>query len=298
MSEQAGNNSIFTIKQILLPLLAHPKIAFILKWSVYTFLFVNFVLYIQNDLLAWRSSLPEDASLSDHVQSFATTIDVAAWLILIGIFELETYALSDEAFTAGVNRLFQIIKVLCYCSIGYAAYGYVSNSLEFYELLPLGHIQDLCGLLGQGLSVQTDITDFVSITSDTCANLAAGDTFYQVAGQTNVFAAGNVEYFRWMGWLDFSNAIIWIIVVVLIDVEVHLQSADKFGSRRLTAVRRVKSFAYMLLICACGTWFVNGLALLSWDSFLWIFGFWAIELNLAEWEQDRVKELNTEALGA
>jgi hypothetical protein len=39
-------------------------------------------------------------------------------------------------------------------------------------------------------------------------------------------------------------------------------------------------------------WFFYGYALYTWDAFLWIFGFWAIELNLAEWEQERLKELS------
>jgi hypothetical protein len=41
-------------------------------------------------------------------------------------------------------------------------------------------------------------------------------------------------------------------------------------------------------------WFFYGYALYTWDAFLWIFGFWAIELNLAEWEQERLKELSVE----
>ena len=38
-------------------------------------------------------------------------------------------------------------------------------------------------------------------------------------------------------------------------------------------------------------WFATGYYMYSWDAFLWIFGFWAIELNLAEWEVDRTREI-------
>jgi hypothetical protein len=40
-------------------------------------------------------------------------------------------------------------------------------------------------------------------------------------------------------------------------------------------------------------WAFGGYGLFAWDAFLWIFGFWAIELNLAEWELDRVQELES-----
>ena len=93
------------------------------------------------------------------------------------------------------------------------------------------------------------------------------------------------------GWLDISNAFIWLIVVALIEIEVWLQAADRFGSRLLPVVRVSKSFFYLVLIFNGVTWGITGYALYAWDAFLWVFGFWAIELNLAEWEQDRLEEL-------
>lgn len=127
MLAQAASARLFSVKRVLIPLLAHPKVAFVLKWTVYIWLFVNFIYYVQDDMLALRSSLPEDASLEDVILSFATTIDVAAWLILIAIFELETYVLEDHLFTQWVNRLFFLLKVVCYGSIAYAGYGYLSD---------------------------------------------------------------------------------------------------------------------------------------------------------------------------
>ncbi len=52
-----------------------------------------------------------------------------------------------------------------------------------------------------------------------------------------------------------------------------------------------KSLFYLVLIGVMLTWFFTGYYLYSWDAFLWIFGFWAIELNLAEWELERTGEL-------
>ena len=49
-----------------------------------------------------------------------------------------------------------------------------------------------------------------------------------------------------------------------------------------------------MLIGNAITWGLNDYYLYAWDSFLWICGFWAIEFNLAYWEQERLKELAAE----
>lgn len=293
MSESV-NSRVISIKQVLLPLLAHPWVAFSLKWFVYGWLFINFLLYVQDDILAYHSSLPADASLADIILTFRTSIDVAAWLVLIVVFELETHALPDAAFTRWLDRVFTAIKGLCYTCIAYAAYGYFADTLDLYDLIPLGHIDDLCSVAGQGLFLQLDAADYSEISLASCAALNAGSEFFQIRGQTSIVSANELDSIRTMGWLDFGNAVVWIVVVILIDVEVHLQNADKFGSKRLSYARLFKMLGYGFLIGACLMWFFYGYALYTWDAFLWIFGFWAIELNLAEWEQERLKELSVE----
>jgi hypothetical protein len=293
MSESV-NSRFISIKQVLLPVLAHPRVAFSLKWFVYGWLFINFLQYVQDDILAYNSSLAADASLADIILTFRTTIDTAAWLVLIVVFELETHALPDAAFTRWLDRVFTAIKGLCYTCIAYAAYGYFADTLDLYDLIPLGHIDDLCSVAGQGLFLQLDAADYSEISLAGCSALNAGSEFFQIRGQTSIVSANELDSIRTMGWLDFGNAIIWIVVVILIDVEVHLQNADKFGSKRLLYARLFKMLGYGFLIGACLMWFFYGYALYTWDAFLWIFGFWAIELNLAEWEQERLEELSVE----
>ena len=286
------NSRFISIKQVLLPLLAHPRVAFLLKWFVYVWLCINFLQYVLDDILAYNSSLAADASLADIILTFRTTIDTAAWLVLIVVFELETYALPDAAFTRWLDRIFIAIKGLCYTCIAYAAYGYFADTLELYDLIALGHIDDLCSLAGQGLFLQLDAADYSEISLSSCSALHAGSEFFQIRGQTSIVSASELGSIRTMGWLDFGNAIVWIVVVILIDVEVHLQNTDQFDSNRLAYARLFKMLGYGFLIGACLMWFFYGYALYTWDAFLWIFGFWAIELNLAEWEQERVKELS------
>ena len=56
-------------------------------------------------------------------------------------------------------------------------------------------------------------------------------------------------------------------------------------------VRILKTVLYGELIINAVIWGATGYPIYAWDAFLWIFGFWAIELNLAEWEKERIEEL-------
>ena len=77
-----------------------------LKLVIYVLLLINFVLYIIDDIRIASYTLQEDASFLDWTQSFATTIDESAWLILLFLFELETYMLSDEAWSKSLFTRF------------------------------------------------------------------------------------------------------------------------------------------------------------------------------------------------
>ncbi len=67
--------------------------------------------------MAYKSVLAADAPWSDIFEQFATTIDMAAWLGLVFLFELETYALPDEAFKGWVTRTIHVVRIVCYIGI-------------------------------------------------------------------------------------------------------------------------------------------------------------------------------------
>ena len=136
-----------------------------------------------------------------------------------------------------------------------------------------------------------DDIDYQEITSDNCRALSDDSAFYQVRGEVSVIGESTLAHIRFMGWINIINAFVWLIVVFLIEVEVWLQTEDRFSSGTLSVARHVKSFFYLILIGDGIIWSFTGYPLYAWDAFMWIFGFWAIELNLAEWERDRLQEL-------
>jgi hypothetical protein len=280
-----------TLKSLFLPLLVHPRAAQLIKCTVYAGLFINGYFYFMDDLLAYRSALPEDASLDDLFTNFSTTIDLIGWLGLIALFELETYALPDEAFTARLLRGLRLGRALCYASILYAAYGYTAEALDAHAATLVEGVTSLCQVAGQGLALQVDQVLFEEITAANCAALSVDSRFYNLDGEIALVGESLLPHLRLMGWLDISNAYVWLLVVALIEAEVWLQEKDRFGSRALLAVRLVKSLGYLVLIGNGVAWAFSGYYMWAWDASLWIFGFWAIEFNLAYWEKLRLEEL-------
>ena len=60
-----------------------------LKVIIYSLLLINFVLYIFDDIRAASITMKDGGSILDWTQSFATTIDESAWLILLFYLSLK-----------------------------------------------------------------------------------------------------------------------------------------------------------------------------------------------------------------
>jgi hypothetical protein len=288
----------FTIKSFLIPLLTRPRIAQIIKYAVYSWLVINFGLYVIDDYVAYRAALPENALLADILQQFSTSIDMAAWLGLVFLFELETYALPDEAFKGWIPKVLHAARLFCYISIAYAAFGFTAETLENYVVSEVTGVSNICELADQNIPLQTDVITYVDITSENCKELSNDSEFYYIADEVSVVDASTLKHIQWMGWIDVDNAIIWILVVLLIELEVWLQATDRFSSFALKVARQTKTLFYLALIVNGFIWAFTHYWLYAWDAFLWIFGFWAIELNLAEWEQERLQELKAAYSGS
>ena len=154
-------------------------------------------------------------------------------------------------------------------------------------------VPELCAVADQGIAIQTNQWEFIDITSENCTSLSDGGPYYRVANEVSLVDESLLGHLRFQGWVDVQNAIVWLIVVFLIEVEIWLQNRDRFSGRTTNNVRTAKSLFYAVLIFNILIWFYQGYPRYAWDAFLWIFGFWAIELNLAEWELERREELGT-----
>ena len=291
----AGTRSSLTIKSMLAPFLAHPRTSQVIKWAVYSLLIINFLFYLYDDSMAFIAGAADDIPWAEAFEWFATSIDMVAWLGLVFIFELETYSLTDDAYEGGLGWILFALRAICYIAIIYAAYGYTVNTLDNYTTSEVPGIADLCQVADQDIWLQLDVIEYAEITSENCTELSAGPPFYRIDVGVALIDAPTLNHVQKLGWLDITNAYAWIIIVLLIELEVWLQAADRFGSRSLKVAHQVSTALYGVLFLNVLIWSFNGYALYAYDSLLWIVGFWAIELNLAEWERDRVQELSEQA---
>ena len=281
----------FGLKRMLAPLLGHPRAAHTIKWFVYLSLIINFGIYFNDDWQAFQSSLGGEADLEETLESFSTSIDVIAWLGLVFLFELETYILPDDAFKGWIPRALLLSRLVCYGSIGYAAYGYVAIELDNFKVTPISGLEDLCSIADQDKSIQLDVINFETVSRENCEHISDGPPFFKIDQNVSVIDAPTLTHVQKLGFVDVINSFTWLIIVFLIEVEIRMQSADRFGTRSLAWVRRVKTLFYGVLWINALIWLFTGYPMYTYDAILWIVGFWAIELNLAEWEQERVEEL-------
>ena len=252
---------------------------------------INGVLYVRDDFVAVVAALPPDATALDYFTQVATSLDTVGWLGLVFLFELETYAVPDEKWTAWLNKTVQATKLACYIAIAGATYGYIYEALELYDINRAEDVPELCAIADQGIPIQTNQFLYIDVTSENCTTLSEGGPFYRVANEVSLVDESTLGHLRFQGWVDVQNAIIWLIVVFLIEVEIRLQNRDLFSGSTMDTVRVSKSLFYAVLIFNIFIWFYQDYPRYAWDAFLWIFGFWAIELNLAEWEIERTEEL-------
>ena len=59
------------------------------KYTVYALLTLNIFLFYQEESLATALTFSQGINLADIIQGYAATIDTAAWVILLLMFELD-----------------------------------------------------------------------------------------------------------------------------------------------------------------------------------------------------------------
>ena len=95
---------------------------------------LNIYWFWNEEFLAAIVQFPGGVSLSNLIDGYAATIDTAAWVVLLLMFELETYVLEDHHYSPVVTWTLHGVRTLCYTFIVYAFYGYIVNLtfLKYY----------------------------------------------------------------------------------------------------------------------------------------------------------------------
>lgn len=260
------------------------------KYTVYALLTLNVFVFFFEEHAAAKLQFADGVGLLDIIEAYSATIDTFAWVILLLMFELETWVLNDEQFTRRVALSLHGLRALCYVFIVYAFYGYVANLQFVLDVVPLASVSDLCSLVAGGWSYATTLDEYVAITAANCSSWTDASSFLRYRDLPAVVdVSGSIEIIR-LAWVDVINAAVWILVVVVLEIDVRLQERDRLEGIALRISNLAKFVLYITLLLAAVYWGVKGDFLDFWDAFLWLVAFVFIELNVFEWRAEEQAE--------
>ena len=251
------------------------------KYTIYAVLALNILLFFQEESLATAKTFSQGINLEQIIHGFAATIDTAAWLVLLLIFELETSILDDGTLRKPkVQFALLSLRVFSYGLIIYALYGYFNKMLMTYNVLPFA-AGDLCGLVGQGYSTILTLDEYPLLDIQNC-NVLTDQALLKLNGQQVIGATSDWNDIQWLAWVDVINSVTWLAVVAILEVDVWLQ----LRGRTLYLSKIIKPGLYSILFLAAVYWGLRGDFLDFWDAFVWLVAFIFIEMNLFQWQAE------------
>jgi hypothetical protein len=256
------------------------------KYTVYAFLTFNIYLFFDEEFAAAALQFPNGIDAVDIIEAYSATVDTFAWVVLLLMFELETYVLDDDQFTRTTTWSLHGLRAICYAFIVYAFYGYIANLAFVVDTVPLADITDVCSLLPGEWSWASTLDEYVRITAANCGSWSEAGSFVQFRDLPAVVdAAGLTEIVR-LAWVDVINAAVWLLVVLVLEIDVRLQEQNRLEGLALRVSSAAKFVLYGTLFLAAIYWGIKGDFVDFWDAFLWLVAFVFIELNVFEWREE------------
>ncbi|MEM7360556.1 MAG: hypothetical protein AAF431_15795 [Pseudomonadota bacterium] len=257
----------------------------IFKWAIYFLLMVNVYVFFQEDKSASAILFPGGMALGDIIVGFAASIDTAAWVLLILLFELETYILPDELLVGRTKNIIHSLRILFYVVIIYSFYGYLGAYLALFEFSEVEPVV-LCSLVDGVNTFMTTQDEYELLTMENCASISQSSTLY-AHGNEAIYA--NAETFAeasGLGLIDVINSGVWLLICFVLELDVRLELKGLLEGRKLFVSNLTKLVLYAILLVCAVYWGINGEFVDFWDAFLWILAFAAIEMNMFQWHQE------------
>lgn len=267
------------------------KLQQVIKWTVYALLIVNWGFYILEDWNRALHTLGPDATLPDWMREFATSIDESAWFVLLFMLELETYILEDQDWKGWVSKTIHAIRLVCVAMILHTVYAFAVTVIEYTPTVPVENVSSLCEMANDDISFVYNL-EYTDITEQTCAGLSDATQFYRVGTDPVVTTSDGLALERALAWGDLVEVVMWLLIIIAIELVIRLQEHGVTGGTLISTANRLKTVFYLVL-CALAVWWATlSHWLYTWDTFLWIAGFAAIEMNINEWRDEILEEVH------
>jgi hypothetical protein len=247
------------------------------KYIIFMTLLGNFFFYLAEDITAYLY-LDPSASFAEFLGAFAATIDYVAWIILIVLFEMETSAHARDSLY-GVRRwTIARLTAICYAVLVYAAYGYAADLADTYQFEPIAS-ETICDLAEDKFAYLNSEARPIELTAENCG-VFAGEQVYGSPADHLIATHPDLMAIRRLGWVDVANAVAWLLVVLIFQIEISLQQVDKLTKFRLVFCSATKIFLYLVLTGNAIYWTIYSTFIDSWDAWVWLVAFVLIDLNL------------------
>ena len=255
----------------------------VFKYLVYAALVANVALFFKDDWEAASHLFRDGLPFARIIEGFAPSIDTAAWVILLLLFELETCQLSDEVLKRPIGFTIRGLRALCYVVIVYAFTGYLGKALGFGLYVPAG-IPDACALVMKQFALLVELDEYQVLTTGNCVRIT-GDLFVNEQARTLAEAGALMQATR-LAWVDVVNSGTWLLILALLELDVRPGVKGLFPGWVAAASLRAKYLLYAVIVGVAVYWGIFGTFLDFWDAFLWIAAFIFIERNVFEWGQE------------
>ncbi len=255
----------------------------LIKWSVYSLLLLNWGYYAVEEYYISSHVLRQGGTFLQWAEEFATTIDEFAWFGLLFMFELETYMLDESLEKRWVRWSVHGMRLVCYVFLLHTVYARINSMADTFAVAPSPEISRLCQVAGQDISFGENYR-YEVVTMENCNALSSDSVFYLLEPSVITDSDGLALEKKHV-WVDFQDAVMWLLVVWAIELTVWLQNRDITGGV-LMVVSNAARVGYAILFVHAAFWAWSGHWVWSWDQLLWIAGFWAIEMNLSEWREE------------
>ncbi len=258
----------------------------VIKIAVYALLLVNFVFYVLDDIEYASHSMRNGGSLLDWTRIFATSIDVFAWITILLLFELETYALADQVRSRpGMKRLFRVVRLLLYPFLAHSVYAYGIIYWDLMQAEIVAGVSNLCQLVAADVTFVRNL-ELTRLTLENCGGLSVAGRFFYVEPGLVVSDAMGLALEQRLALADLLEVIAWLLILLTIEVMVRLQDRS---TTRGSLVRLMKSTKLVLypVLCGIAAWWVTlGHYYFAWDEVIWVIGYLTIEANMTEWKRE------------
>lgn len=269
------------------------------KYAVYALLTANIFIFFAEEWAAVPHRFSDGVAPGELIEAYAATIDTLFWVLLLLMFELETYILNDKHFTPGVTWSLHGMRAICYAFIVYSFYGYIVKMLFMIGATPLANVGDLCAIVDGLWAYAVDLDEYELLTTTNCQAMSSAGSFMQLPGLAAVVDQAGLNEIIRLTWVDIINAGVWLLVVMLLEFDVRLQERNQLEGAALNFSNSAKYALYSTLFLAAVYWGFKGDLVDFWDAFLWLVAFVFIELNVFDWRKESIEEqqaLNQPAL--